>query len=88
MLIELDYETVAALESALIVAEISKTHDAEHWAKIADVQETPECRQAAEGMAAFCQGQADKYHWAMGVLQRAKKEAPASGGQTSGAKGI
>lgn len=88
MLIELDYETVAVLESALTVAEVSKTHDAQYWAKMADVQETPERRQAAEGVAAFCQGQADKYHWAMGVLQRAKKEAPASGGQTSGAKGI
>lgn len=88
MLIELDYEIVAALESALIAAEVSKTHDAEAWAKMAASQVAPEQIRATEELAAFCQGQADSYRRAMDALQRAKKEAPASGGQTSGAKGI
>ena len=35
MLMELDYETVSALESALIVAEDSKMRDAKDWANIA-----------------------------------------------------
>ena len=36
MLMELDYETVSALESALIVAEDSKMRDAKDWANIAE----------------------------------------------------
>ena len=34
MLMELDYETVSALESALIVAEDSKMRDAKDWANL------------------------------------------------------
>ena len=36
MLIELDYETVSALESALIVAEDSKMRDTKDWGNIAE----------------------------------------------------
>ena len=36
MLIELDYETVSALESALIAAEDSKMRDAKDWGNIAE----------------------------------------------------
>lgn len=36
MLMELDYEAVSALESALIVAEDSKMRDAKDWANIAE----------------------------------------------------
>lgn len=76
MLIEMDYETLSALESALIAAEVSKTHDADIWAKIADVQATPELRQAAENLAEFCRGQANRFRKAMDALQKAKKEGP------------
>lgn len=73
MLMELDYETVSALESALIVAEDSKMRDAQDWAEMADNQGTQERRQAVENLAAFCRGQADRYRKAMDALQRAKK---------------
>lgn len=73
MLMELDYETVSALESALIVAEDSKMRDAQDWAEMADNQGTQERRQAAENLAAFCRGQANRYRKAMDALQRAKK---------------
>lgn len=76
MLMELDYETVSALESALIVAEISETRDAQGWAKMADIQKTQERRQAAENLAAFCRGQADRYRKAMDALQQEKKKGP------------
>lgn len=76
MLIELDYETVSALESALIAAEVSKTHDAKDWGKMADRQGAPEQRQAAEELAVFCRKQADRYRRAMDALQKAKKEGP------------
>ena len=76
MLIELDYETVSALESALIAAEVSKTRDARDWAKMADAQGAPEQRQAAEELVAFFREQADRYHTAMDALQKAKKEGP------------
>lgn len=76
MLIELDYETVSALESALIAAEVSKTHDAQCWDKMAGRQGAPEQRQAAGELAAFCRKQADRYRRAMDALQVAKKEGP------------
>ena len=76
MLIELDYETVSALESALIAAEVSKAHDAKDWGKMADAQGAPEQRQEAEELAAFCRKQADCYRKAMDALQTAKKEGP------------
>lgn len=74
MLIELDYETMSALESALIVAEVNKTWDAKDWAKVAGFQVAPEHRQAAEELAAFCLGQAGRYRKALDALDRAKKE--------------
>ena len=67
MLMELDYETVSALESALIVAEDSK------MANIAESLGASEQRRAADNLAAFCGGQADRYRKAMDALQRAKK---------------
>ena len=70
MLMELDYETVSALESALIVAEDSKMLDAKDWANIAESLGASEQRRAADNLAAFCGGQADRYRKA---LQRAKK---------------
>ena len=76
MLIELDYETVAALESALIAAEVSKEHDAKQWSNLAESMEAPEKRRAAENMAAFCRQQADSYRKAMAALQKAKREGP------------
>ena len=76
MRIELDYEIVAALESALIVAEVSKAHDAKQWSDLAESMEAPEKRRAAENMAAFCQQQADSYRKAMAALQKAKGEGP------------
>ena len=76
MLIELDYDTISALESALIAAEVSKTRDAQDWAKMADAQGAPEQRQAAEDLAAFCRKQANSYRKAMDALQEAKKEGP------------
>ena len=76
MLIELDYETVSALESALIAAEVSKTHDAENWANIAEsLGASGKCREAEE-LAAFCRDQAARYRQAMDTLQKAKKEGP------------
>ena len=76
MLIELDYETVSALESALIVAEDSKMRDAKDWGNIAESMGAAKQRQAAEDLAAFCQKQANSYRKAMDALQVAKKEGP------------
>ena len=76
MLIELDYETVSALESALIVAEDSKMRDAKAWGNIAESMGASKQRQAAEDLAAFCRKQADRYRKAMDALQVAKKEGP------------
>ena len=76
MLIELDYETVSALESALIVAENSKIRDAKDWGNIAESLGTLEQSQAAEDLAAFCRKQANSYRKAMDALQKAKKEGP------------
>ena len=76
MLIELDYETVSALESALIVAEDSKMRDARAWGNIAESMGASKQRQAAEDLAAFCRKQADRYLKVMDALQVAKKEGP------------
>lgn len=76
MLIELDYETVSALESALIAAEVSKTHDGKHWANIAESLGASEKSREAEELAAFCRKQANSYRKAMDALQTAKKEGP------------
>ena len=76
MLMELDYETVSALESALIVAEDSKMRDAKDWANIAESLGASEQRRAADNLAAFCRGQANSYRKAMDALQQAKKEGP------------
>ena len=74
MLMELDYETVSALESALIVAEDSKMRDAKDWANIAESLGASEQRRAADNLAAFCGGQANSYRKAMDALQQAKKK--------------
>ena len=76
MLIELDYETVSALESALIVAKDSKMRDAKAVGHIAESMGAVNQRQAAEDLAAFCRKQADRYRKAMDALQVAKKEGP------------
>ena len=76
MLMELDYETVSALESALIVAEVIRAQDAQDWAKMAGSQGAAERRQTAEELAAFCRKQANSYRKAMDALQTAKKEGP------------
>lgn len=76
MLIELDYETVSALESALIVAENSKIRDAKDWGNIAESMGASKQRQASEDLAAFCRKQANSYRKAMDALQKAKKEGP------------
>lgn len=73
MLMDLDHETVSALESALIVAEDSKMRDAKDWANIAESLGASEQRRAADNLAEFCRGQADSYRKAMDALQRAKK---------------
>ncbi|MFQ9206008.1 MAG: hypothetical protein ACLR28_08855 [Flavonifractor plautii] len=82
MLMELDYETVSALESALIVAEDSKMLDAKDWANIAESLGASERSQAVENLAAFCRGQANSYRKAMDALQQAKKERPQSLGHS------
>lgn len=76
MLIELDYETVSALESALIVAENSKIRDAKDWGNIVVSMGASKQRQASEDLAAFCRKQANSYRKAMDALQKAKKEGP------------
>ena len=76
MLMDLDYETVSALESALIVAEDSKMRDAKDWANIAESLGASEQRRAADNLAEFCRGQADSYHTALDALQQAKKKGP------------
>ena len=76
MLIELDYETVSALESALTVAEVSKARDAKDWGNIAESMGASEQSQAAADLAAFCRGQANRFRKAMDALQKAKKEGP------------
>ena len=76
MLMDLDHETVSALESALIVAEDSKMRDAKDWANIAESLGASEQRRAADNLAEFCRGQADSYHKARDALQQAKKKGP------------
>ena len=76
MLMDLDHETVSALESALIVAEDSKMRDAKDWANIAESLGASEQRRAADNLAEFCRGQADSYHKALDALQQAKKQGP------------
>ena len=76
MLMDLDHETVSALESALIVAEDSKMRDAKDWANIAESLGASEQRRAADNLAEFCRGQADSYHKALDALQQAKKKGP------------
>ena len=78
MLMDLDHETVSALESALIVAEDSKMRDAKDWANIAESLGASEQRRAADNLAEFCRGQADSYHKALDALQQAKRKAPAT----------
>lgn len=88
MLIELDYETVSALESALIVAEDSKMRDAKDWGNIAESMGAANQRQAAEDLAAFCRKQANSYRKAMDALQTAKRRAPMPDGADTGAQCI
>ena len=76
MLIELDYETVSALESALIVAEVIRAQDAQDWAKMAGSQGAAEQSQEVAKLAAFCRKQSNSYRKAMDALQTAKKEGP------------
>ena len=76
MLIELDYETVSALESALIVAEDSKMRDAKDWGNIAESMRASEQSQEVAKLAAFCRKQSNSYRKAMDALQTAKKEGP------------
>lgn len=76
MLMELDYETVSALESALIVAEDSKMRDAKDWANIAESLGASGTAPAGGNLAAFCGGQANSYRKAMDALQQAKKKGP------------
>ena len=76
MLIEMDYETLSALESALIAAEVSKARDAKDWGNIAESMGASEQSQAAADLAAFCRGQANRFRKAMDALQKAKKEGP------------
>ena len=76
MQIELDYETMAALESALGVAEANDARDAQSWAKLAGSQEMAGEWQTAEKLAAFFQAQAGRYRRALTALQRAKREGP------------
>ena len=87
MLIELDYVTISALESALIVAEAAEERHAKEWSKMAGSMGAPEQSRAAGELAAFSRRQADRFRKTMDALQKAQKEAPVSGGQTSGAKG-
>ena len=74
MLIELDYETLSALESALIVAEVAKERDAKDWANIADSIGALEQSQGAKEMAAFCHRQAGRYRKALDALDKAKED--------------
>ena len=76
MLIELNYETVSALESALIAAEDSKMRDAKDWGNIAESMGASEQSQAAWELAAFCRKQGNSYRKGMDALQVAKKEGP------------
>ena len=78
---DLDYETVSALESALIVAEDSKMRDAKDWANIAESLGASEQRRAADNLAEFCRGQADSYHKAWMLCSR-QKERPQSLGHS------
>ncbi|MFQ9917444.1 MAG: hypothetical protein ACLRWQ_14625 [Flavonifractor plautii] len=73
MLMELDYETVSALESALIVAEDSKMRDAKDWPISPSPWGHRKQRRAADNLAAFCGGQANSYRKAMDALQQAKE---------------
>lgn len=80
MILRLDYETVSALESALIVAEVTRARDAKAWRKVAESQgaysqgASEHSREAGE-LAAFFRRQANRYRTAMDALQKAQREA-------------
>lgn len=75
MLIELDYDTVEAIVSGLIHAEVYHERGAREFEVLADCQDNPERRQEMEGEAGYHQSQADRFQRARGALLEAKKEA-------------
>ena len=82
MLMDLDYETVSALESALIVAEDSKMRDAKDWANIAESLGASEQRRAADNLAAGDRLTATTRPWML--CSRQKRKAPVARTQRPG----
>lgn len=76
MLIELDYETVSALEAALIVADIADSRYAINFERMAARETDAEARQEALELAAFNRRRAERFRKAQAALERAKEEGP------------
>lgn len=75
MILELDYETVSALESALLLAEITRARDAKAWRTVAYSQGVSEQSREAKELAAFFRRQTTRYRTAMDALQKAQRKA-------------
>lgn len=75
MLIELDYDTVEAIVSGLIHAEVYHEHDAKQFAELAASQDSLERRQELENLADYHRRHADRFQRARVALLEAKKEA-------------
>ena len=82
MLIELDYETVSALESALIVAEDSKMRDAKDWRSPAP------CPRARGNWRRFAGNRPTATARPWTPYRRQKRRAPMPDGADTGAQCI
>lgn len=75
MLIKLDDDTVEAIVSGLIHAEVYHEHDAKQFVELADRQDNLERRQELEDAADYHRLHADRFRRARAALREAKKEA-------------
>ena len=77
MLIELDYDTVEAIVSGLIHAEVYHEQDAKRFVELAASQDSLVRRDELEGIVADHKGHADRFRRARAALLEAKKEVSA-----------
>lgn len=77
MLIELDYDTVEAIVSGLIHAEVYHEQDAKRFVELTASQDSLERRQALEDTADYHKSHADRFQRAREALLEAKKKVSA-----------
>lgn len=77
MLIELDYDTVEAIVSGLIHAEVYHEQGAKRFVELAASQYSLERRHALEDTADYHKSHADRFRRARAALREAKKKVSA-----------